>query len=110
MSINKEPVVLSWSGGKDSAMVAYHLLASQKYEISALLTTVTEEYDRISMHGVRRELLERQADSLGLPLHAVLIPPQCSNAIYEARMQEALEQHLATGVRHVAFGDIFLED
>ena len=57
MSVQKEPVVLSWSGGKDSAMVAYHLLVSQKYEIAALMTTVTEGYDRISMHGVRRELL-----------------------------------------------------
>jgi len=75
-----------------------------------LLTTVTEEYNRISMHGVRRAFLERQAESLGLPLHPVLIPPHCVNATYEERMQEALEVHVARGVRAVAFGDIFLED
>jgi hypothetical protein len=74
MSIDKVPVVLSWSGGKDSAMVAYQLLASQKYEICALLTSVTEGIDRISMHGVRRELLNLQAEALGIPLHVVMIP------------------------------------
>ena len=78
--------------------------------IIALLTTITEGYDRISMHGVRRTLLERQAESLGLPLHAVLIPPQCINATYEERMKDALAKHYAQGVRRVAFGDIFLED
>jgi len=66
----KEKIVLSWSGGKDSSMAAHHLLASQKCEIVSLMTTVTEGYDRISMHGVRRDLLEAQAASLGLPLHS----------------------------------------
>lgn len=106
----KERVVLSWSGGKDSAMAAYHLIASQKYEIAALLTTVTEDYDRISMHGVRRELLRRQAASLGIPLHEVPIPKDCSNAIYEARMRQALDEFKAGGIGRVAFGDLFLED
>jgi uncharacterized protein (TIGR00290 family) len=91
--------------------MALHALQSMpEYRVTALLTTVTEVYDRISMHGVRRVLLERQAESLGLSLHAVLIPPQCANATYEARMKSALEEHLARGVRWVAFGDIFLED
>jgi uncharacterized protein (TIGR00290 family) len=71
---------------------------------------VTEGYERISMHGVRRELLKRQAQSIGLPLYEVRIPPQCVNAIYEARMEEALRFHLENGVQKVAFGDIFLED
>jgi len=106
----KEKVVLSWSGGKDSTMAAYHLLASQKYEIAALLTTVTEEFDRISMHGVRRELLERQAESLGIPLHKVMIPKDCTNEIYEARMREANSRFKAQGITKVAFGDLFLED
>lgn len=106
----KEKVVLSWSGGKDSTMTAYHLLASQKYEIAALLTTVTEDYDRISMHGVRRELLERQAGSLGIPLHKVMIPKDCSDEIYEARMREAYDHFKARGITEVAFGDLFLED
>ena len=105
-----EDVLFCWSGGKDSAMALHALRAARECRIAALLTTVTEEYDRISMHGVRRALLERQAESLGLPLHAVLIPPQCINATYEERMKEALAKHFARGVRRVAFGDIFLED
>jgi uncharacterized protein (TIGR00290 family) len=105
-----EDVLFCWSGGKDSAMALHALRAAHGYRVTSLLTTVTEEYDRISMHGVRRVLLERQAESLGLPLHMVLIPPQCINATYEARMKEALGEHLAQGVQRVAFGDIFLED
>jgi uncharacterized protein (TIGR00290 family) len=105
-----EPILFCWSGGKDSAMALYTLLQRSDVHIAALLTTVTEGYERISMHGVRRELLERQAQSIGLPLHEVRIPPQCVNPIYEARMEEALRFHLAQGVRKVAFGDIFLED
>ncbi len=105
-----EDVLFCWSGGKDSAMALHALRAARDCRITALLTTITEEYDRISMHGVRRALLERQAESLGLPLHAVLIPPQCINATYEQRMKEALALHFAQGVRRVAFGDIFLED
>jgi uncharacterized protein (TIGR00290 family) len=105
-----EDVLFCWSGGKDSAMALHALRAANDCRVTALLTTITEEYDRISMHGVRRALLERQAESLGLPLHAVLIPPQCINATYEERMKEALAQHFARGVRRVAFGDIFLED
>ena len=105
-----ENILFCWSGGKDSAMALHALQSAGAHRITALLTTVTEEYDRISMHGVRRVLLERQAESLGLPLHAVLIPPQCINAIYETRMKQALTEHLARGVQRVAFGDIFLED
>jgi uncharacterized protein (TIGR00290 family) len=105
-----EDVLFCWSGGKDSAMALHALPAAANCRIAALLTTITEEYDRISMHGVRRVLLERQAESLGLPLHPVLIPPRCVNATYEERMREALAIHNARGVRRVAFGDIFLED
>jgi uncharacterized protein (TIGR00290 family) len=105
-----EPILFCWSGGKDSAMALHALLQDNELRVMALLTTVTEGYDRISMHGVRRELLERQAKSIGLPLHEVFIPPQCVNPIYEARMEEALRVHSDKGVRTVAFGDIFLED
>ena len=106
-----EDILFCWSGGKDSAMALHALRsAANEYRVTALLTTVTENYDRISMHGVRRVLLKRQAESIGLPLHEVPIPPQCANATYEARMKEALLEQLAKGVRHVAFGDIFLED
>jgi uncharacterized protein (TIGR00290 family) len=105
-----EPILLCWSGGKDSAMALHTLFQQKTFQVVALLTTVTETYDRIAMHGVRRELLKRQAESIGLPLHEVFIPPQCVNPVYEARMEEALRIHLAQGVRKVAFGDIFLED
>jgi uncharacterized protein (TIGR00290 family) len=105
-----EPMLFCWSGGKDSAMALHTLLQHPDVRIAALLTTVTETYDRISMHGVRSELLVQQAQSIGLPLHEVRIPPQCVNPIYEARMEEALRIHYAEGVRTVAFGDIFLED
>jgi len=105
-----ELILFCWSGGKDSAMALHALLQQQEFRIVALLTTVTEGYERISMHGVRRELLLQQADSIGLPLHEVRIPPQCVNIIYEARMEEALREHYDRGVRTVAFGDIFLED
>jgi len=104
------PILFCWSGGKDSAMALHTLLQQGEFRVAALLTTVTEGYERISMHGVRRELLERQAQSIGLPLHEVRIPPQCVNPIYEARMEEALRMYLQEGVRKVAFGDIFLED
>src|SRR5215813_2706808 len=104
-----DPILFCWSGGKDSAL-ALHALLQQNIPIAALLTTVTETYDRISMHGVRRELLVQQAESLALPLHEVRIPPECVNPIYEARMEQALRVHYDAGVRSVAFGDIFLED
>jgi uncharacterized protein (TIGR00290 family) len=105
-----EPILFCWSGGKDSAMALHTVLQQKDLRVVALLTTVTEGYDRISMHGVRRELLDRQAESIGLPLHKVFIPPQCVNPVYEARMEEALRVHYNQGVRKVAFGDIFLED
>jgi uncharacterized protein (TIGR00290 family) len=105
-----EPILFCWSGGKDSAMALHSVLQRDDLQVVSLLTTVTEGYERISMHGVRRELLLRQAESIGLPLHEVRIPPQCGNPLYEARMEEALRIHYANGVRTVAFGDIFLED
>jgi uncharacterized protein (TIGR00290 family) len=108
--ISPEPILFCWSGGKDSAMALHTLLQRSDIHVVALLTTVTEGYERISMHGVRRELLDRQVQSIGLPLHEVRIPPQCVNPIYEARMEEALRVHLLNGVQTVAFGDIFLED
>ena len=105
-----EPVLFCWSGGKDSAMALEALRQDPTMSVTALLATVTEGYERISMHGVRRELLAQQAESLGLALDEVRIPPQCVNPIYEARMEEALRAHYENGVRRVAFGDIFLED
>jgi uncharacterized protein (TIGR00290 family) len=106
----RAPVLFSWSGGKDSAMALHSLRQNPGFEVIALLTTVTEGYERISMHGVRRELLHRQAESIGLPVEEVCIPQQCVNPEYEARMAEAVLRFRDRGVRHVGFGDIFLED
>lgn len=108
--VDAEPVLFCWSGGKDSAMALHALREQPGVRVVALLTTVTETYERISMHGVRRELLHAQAKSIGLPLHEVLIPPQCVNPIYEARMEAALRHFYEEGVRKTAFGDIFLQD
>ncbi len=102
--------LLAWSGGKDSALAAYEVAGSHDYKIVALLTTLTKDYDRISMHGVRRALLEQQADSLGFTLEKVFISKNSSHEEYGARMQETLERYLALGVSSVVFGDIFLED
>jgi len=105
-----ERVNLSWSGGKDSALAFRELSRDPRYEVRSLLTTVTEGYDRISMHGVRVSLLDRQAKALGLPLVKVPIPQAANNEQYESKMREALTRERANGVRTVAFGDIFLED
>ena len=106
----KEKLLFTWSGGKDSAFALYEIEKTQKYEITALMTTVTEEYDRISMHGVRRVLLEQQAKSLGFPVEKVFIPKNASNDEYATKMREVLEKYTRLGVHSVAFGDIFLED
>ena len=105
-----EPILFCWSGGKDSAMALYALLQQREVRVTGLLTTVTEGFERISMHGVRCELLQQQAESIGLPLQEVRIPPQCVNPIYEARMEAAMKTAFELGIRRVAFGDIFLED
>ena len=106
----KDKILLSWSGGKDAALALHELQTSSQYEVVGLLTTITAEYDRISMHGVRRVLLQRQARDLGLPLGIVSISTGTTDAEYRARMREEMQRHLDAGVLHVAFGDIFLED
>lgn len=106
----REPVLLCWSGGKDSARCLRELRADAEVEVIGLLTTLTTEYDRVSMHGVRRELLEAQARAVGVPLSTVELSTPCDNADYERAMERALAPFLADGVRRVAFGDLFLED
>lgn len=107
----KQKILLSWSGGKDSAMVLYEIKKANRFEVAALLTTITESYDRISMHGVRRVLLEQQVQSLQLPLCPIPISAQATNAEYEQRMEAALRLYQTSAeVSVVAFGDIFLED
>ena len=100
---------LSWSGGKDSALTLW-TLRHEGVEPAALITIVTDAYERISMHGVRRELLARQADATGIPLVEVRIPPACVNEVYETRMAEAFASPSLSAVEAVAFGDLFLED
>ena len=105
-------VLVAWSGGKDSALALREVLGDTRYRVAALLTTVTAEYDRISMHGVRRTLLRQQAESLGLPLEEVLISPGASNDEYETNMAAALAALRARtpGLDTVVFGDLFLAD
>src|ERR1041384_2333471 len=106
------PVLLSWSGGKDSALALQALSADPQYRVVGLVTAVTRGYDRISIHGVRRHLLEAQAESVGLPLHLIHLEPGCSNEEYERAFHAGLS---AAGkanpdCTHIAFGDLFLED
>jgi uncharacterized protein (TIGR00290 family) len=101
---------MSWSGGKDSCLALYEIQRAQHYQVAALLTTVTRDYDRISMHGVRRVLLEQQAAALGLPLHEIFITKDATNQEYEARMAEAFAGYRARGIDAVVFGDLFLAD
>jgi uncharacterized protein (TIGR00290 family) len=105
-----ETVVLSWSGGKDSALCLHALRADPTVRVNALLTTVTDPYDRISMHGVRHRLLIAQAGAIGLPVTEARIPSGASNAQYEDAFGRALAAHRSGGVRRMAFGDLFLAD
>lgn len=103
-------VVMSWSGGKDSCLALYEIQKAREYTVSALLTTVTRDYDRISMHGVRRSLLERQSAALDLPLHEVFLSKKPTNQEYELKMAEAFSSYREKGIDLVVFGDLFLDD
>ena len=106
----KGKVIFSWSGGKDSVLALNELQKTENYEIAALLATVTEGYDRISMHGVRSILLEQQAESLGFAVEKVFVRKSISNEQYESKMREVMAKYLTAGVSSIVFGDIFLED
>ncbi|HTC59830.1 MAG TPA: ATP-binding protein [Solirubrobacteraceae bacterium] len=101
---------LAWSGGKDSALALWTLRERDGKSPALLMTTVTAEYERISMHGVRRELLARQAQLVGVPLVEVEIPVHCTNEVYEERMAAAFASEEMSNVEEVAFGDLFLQD
>src|SRR5216684_3447064 len=103
-------VLVSWSSGKDSAWSLYVLRRRGEYEVVGLLTTFNEEADRVAMHAVRCELVERQAAAAGLPLWAVPLPWPCSNEQYESLMAQSCAKAVAEEVEGVAFGDLFLED
>jgi uncharacterized protein (TIGR00290 family) len=104
------PALISWSSGKDSAYALSEVLRTRSVTPVGLLTTVTEAFGRVSMHGVRVDLLRQQAEAIGLPLTIVRIPYPCANEVYEREMGEALAKARSAGVRHVVFGDLFLGD
>ena len=103
-------VALSWSSGKDSAWSLHLLKQNPEFEVVALITTLNAEFDRVAMHAVRRELLELQAASAGLPLWQIPLPWPCSNDQYEAQMRGVCERAVREGVQAFAFGDLFLAD
>jgi uncharacterized protein (TIGR00290 family) len=101
---------ISWSSGKDSAYALHEARLRGLADVVGAITTLSEAYDRVAMHGVRSSLLDRQLAALGLPSERVMLPSPCSNEIYEARFGEACERLKARGVRHIVFGDLYLED
>jgi diphthamide synthase (EF-2-diphthine--ammonia ligase) len=103
-------ILLSWSSGKDSAWTLYVLRRDGIGEVAGLLTSVNVAAGRVSMHGVREEILRAQADAAGLPLFTIPLPWPCSNDVYEAGLRAAVDRAVADGFTHVAFGDLFLED
>src|ERR1043165_5203867 len=106
---NKPKAIFSWSGGKDSAYCLYKVLSENVYDIKYLLTTLNDNFKRVSMHGVREELLDAQADSIGIPLLKVWVK-EGTNDEYEKQMSEILLKAKSEGIDYVIFGDIFLED
>lgn len=102
--------IVSWSGGKDCAMALERVLADPAIDVVGLLTTFNHYHDRVSIHGVRRELLEEQVDAIGLPLISVPLPDACTNQEYEQRMGSVLQRQKKEGVTHVVHGDLFLAD
>jgi len=106
----RRKTLLSWSSGKDSAWALHVLGQRSDLEIAGLVTTVNQLYQRIAIHAVRLELLQRQAEAVGLPLHIIDLPDPCSNSQYEAVMEKFIEQSKQKGIGCMAFGDLFLAD
>lgn len=106
----KQKALFNWSSGKDSALALYKTLQNPELEIQCLLTSVNQQFQRISMHGVRVELLKQQAQSIGLPLEIMQIPEMPTMEVYENVMQKTLKKLKSKGITHSIFGDIFLED
>jgi uncharacterized protein (TIGR00290 family) len=102
--------LISWSSGKDSAFALHQVRLAGEFDVVGALTTVTDAFDRVSIHGVRQEILRAQCEAARLPLRIVPIPYPCPNEIYEARMAEAVARAVGEGVTHMIFGDLFLAD
>lgn len=102
--------IFNWSGGKDSALCLYHCLNDKNIEIKYLLTTLSEQYNRISMHGVRKELLQLQAENIGIKLKEIYLPELASLEVYDEIMKKSFDELKNEGIEYSIFGDIFLED
>ncbi|WP_291869412.1 adenine nucleotide alpha hydrolase [Bradyrhizobium sp.] len=110
MKPSKPKALISWSSGKDSAFALHEIRRSGEFDVVGALTTVTATFERVSIHGVRREVLLAQLDAAGLPPRIVPIPYPCPNETYEARMGEAVAQAVQDGITHIIFGDLYLAD
>jgi uncharacterized protein (TIGR00290 family) len=110
VTVPRAKALISWSSGKDSAFALHEVLRAGAFEVVGALTTVTETFGRVSIHGVRQEILLAQLDAAGLQPTIVSIPYPCPNEIYEARMGEAVERAVRDGITHIIFGDLFLQD
>ena len=108
--MNTYKTYFNWSSGKDSALALYHLLKDDRYAVDKLITTVNSHYNRVSMHGLRKELLVKQTKSLNIPASLIELPEMPSMEIYEQKMLETVSRLKNEGFTHSAFGDIFLED
>jgi uncharacterized protein (TIGR00290 family) len=108
--MSRPKALISWSSGKDSAFALHEVRRASEFEIVGALTTVTETFERVAIHGVRQEILRAQCAAAGLPQRVVPIPYPCPNEIYEARIGEAVAQAVADGVSHMIFGDLYLAD
>jgi uncharacterized protein (TIGR00290 family) len=106
----KPKALISWSSGKDSAFSLYEVRRAGEFDVVGALTTVTETFERVSIHGVRQEILRAQCEAAGLPQRIVPIPYPCPNEIYEVRMGEAVANAVREGITHMIFGDLFLAD
>ncbi len=108
--MKRKKAIFNWSGGKDSSLALYHLLKDPNYEVKGLMTTVNAEFNRISMHGVRSELLYAQGESMGIPIKEIRLPEMPSMSVYDNTMKKVLSELKQEGITHSIFGDIFLED
>lgn len=108
--MQKPKALISWSSGKDSAFALYEVRRAGEFDVVGALTSVTETFERVSIHGVRQEILQAQCEAAGLPQRVVSIPYPCPNEIYEARMGEAVAAAVRDGITHMIFGDLFLAD
>lgn len=106
----KKKAIFNWSSGKDSAFALYKILQEDEFEIQALVTSINTKYKRVSMHGIREELVEKQAESIGIPLIKIELPESPSMEEYNSIMKQKMQEFISKGITHSIFGDIYLED